>query len=70
MKTIMNLRFQVAAVWNGKEALEYLLQPSNPRPDVILMDVSVQKIVSTVSSNMLTISSAKCRFWMGIERHT
>jgi CheY-like chemotaxis protein len=39
MKTIRNLKFQVSAVWNGKEALEYLLQLSNPRPDIILMDV-------------------------------
>ena len=46
MKTIRNLKFQVSAVWNGKEALEYLLQPSKPRPDIILMDVSAPKLAS------------------------
>lgn len=41
LKTIRKLGFPVQAVWNGKEALDYLQQPptkQNPRPDVILMD--------------------------------
>ncbi|KAI7157282.1 hypothetical protein KC316_g13972, partial [Hortaea werneckii] len=41
LKTIRKLGFSVLAVWNGKEALDYLQQPPSeqyPRPDVILMD--------------------------------
>ncbi|KAI6853657.1 hypothetical protein KC323_g9236 [Hortaea werneckii] len=41
LKTIRKLGFAVSAVWNGKEALDYLQQPPSeqyPRPDVILMD--------------------------------
>ncbi|KAI7408692.1 hypothetical protein KC336_g13021 [Hortaea werneckii] len=41
LKTIRKLGFSVSAVWNGKEALDYLQQPPSeqyPRPDVILMD--------------------------------
>ena len=44
IKTIKKLHFSVSAVWNGQEALEYLMQPespSHPRPDVILMDVQM-----------------------------
>jgi PAS domain S-box-containing protein len=43
MKTIKKLGFPVQAVWNGKEALEYLQHPSKerPRPDIILMDVQM-----------------------------
>ncbi|KAK5116305.1 hypothetical protein LTR85_009277 [Meristemomyces frigidus] len=44
LKTISKLGFPVQAVWNGKEALDYLQQPSSkehPRPDVILMDVQM-----------------------------
>jgi CheY-like chemotaxis protein len=43
LKTIKKLGFPVKAVWNGKEALDYLQNPSNdqPRPDVILMDVQM-----------------------------
>lgn len=36
--------FSVNAVWNGQQALDYLLQeptPQNPRPDIILMDVQM-----------------------------
>jgi CheY-like chemotaxis protein len=42
-KTIKKLGFPVQAVWNGKEALEYLQRPSKeqPRPDIILMDVQM-----------------------------
>ncbi|MCJ1437566.1 hypothetical protein MMC27_006953 [Xylographa pallens] len=44
LKTIKKLGFSVSAVWNGKEALEYLLQPASedhPKPDIILMDVQM-----------------------------
>ncbi|KAL1583827.1 hypothetical protein WHR41_07201 [Cladosporium halotolerans] len=43
IKTIRKLGFPVTAVWNGKEALEYLRSPSkdHPPPDVILMDVQM-----------------------------
>ncbi|KAI4957605.1 hypothetical protein J4E86_004744 [Alternaria arbusti] len=44
LKTIKKLHFSVNAVWNGQEALEYLMQefgPSHPRPDIILMDVQM-----------------------------
>lgn len=40
LKTIKKLGFPAKAVWNGKEAIDYLQNPSkdNPRPDVLLMD--------------------------------
>lgn len=43
LKTIKKLGFPAHAVWNGKEALEYLQHPSEqqPRPDIILMDVQM-----------------------------
>lgn len=44
LKTIKKLKFSVSAVWNGQEALEYLMQPNSPthpRPDIILMDVQM-----------------------------
>ncbi|KAM0712220.1 hypothetical protein Q7P37_011314 [Cladosporium fusiforme] len=43
IKTIRKLGFPVTAVWNGKEALDYLSHPSKeqPPPDVILMDVQM-----------------------------
>ncbi len=43
LKTIKKLGFPVKAVWNGKEALDYLQNPSadQPLPDVILMDVQM-----------------------------
>ncbi|PFH55975.1 hypothetical protein XA68_17249 [Ophiocordyceps unilateralis] len=43
-KTIGKLGFQATAVWNGKEALDYLLDTSkgrNAKPDIILMDVQM-----------------------------
>jgi CheY-like chemotaxis protein len=43
LKTIKKLNFSVQAVWNGKEAVDYLSQDfsaQHPRPDLILMDVS------------------------------
>lgn len=44
LKTIKKFGFSVNAVWNGKEALDYLLQdpsPNHPKPDIILMDVQM-----------------------------
>ncbi|KAL8663935.1 MAG: hypothetical protein Q9202_003484 [Teloschistes flavicans] len=43
-KTIKKFGFSVNAVWNGQEALDYLVaEPSSthPRPDIILMDVQM-----------------------------
>ncbi|RDA95531.1 hypothetical protein CP533_5431 [Ophiocordyceps camponoti-saundersi (nom. inval.)] len=43
-RTIGKLGFQATAVWNGKEALDYLLDASqgrNAKPDIILMDVQM-----------------------------
>lgn len=37
-KFIKKAKFSVAAVWNGQECLEYLDEPSNPTPAIILMD--------------------------------
>ncbi|KAI9765119.1 MAG: hypothetical protein M1840_007826 [Geoglossum simile] len=47
LKTIRKLHFSVSAVWNGKEALDFLLRSDSPgytRPDVILMDVQMPVI--------------------------
>lgn len=49
MRTIRKLGFQVSAVWNGKEALDYLLasqepNPKHKKPDIILMDVQMPVI--------------------------
>lgn len=44
LKTIKKFGFSVNAVWNGKEALDYLLEApsaSHPKPDIILMDVQM-----------------------------
>lgn len=47
LKTIKKLGFVVSAVWNGKEALDYLLRASQAgpgphlMPDIILMDVQM-----------------------------
>jgi len=43
IKNIRKLGFPVTAVWNGREALSYLLSPSTsqPRPSIILMDVQM-----------------------------
>lgn len=42
LKTIKKLHFSVSAVWNGQEALDYILAAeqdhSVPKPDIILMD--------------------------------
>ncbi|KZF25304.1 hypothetical protein L228DRAFT_66202 [Xylona heveae TC161] len=44
LKTIKKLKFSASAVWNGKQALDYVSQeptPQHPRPDIILMDVQM-----------------------------
>ena len=44
IKTIKKFGFSVNAVWNGQQALDYLLEkpsPSRPRPDILLMDVQM-----------------------------
>ncbi|TVY43914.1 Two-component system protein A [Lachnellula occidentalis] len=46
LKTVRKLGFLVSAVWNGKEALDYLVAadlptPPHPKPDIILMDVQM-----------------------------
>ena len=41
LRTVRKFGFSVNAVWNGREALEYLLEdpsPTHPKPDIILMD--------------------------------
>ncbi|KAH8899319.1 hypothetical protein GQ53DRAFT_790787 [Thozetella sp. PMI_491] len=46
-KTIQKLGFPVTAVWDGKEALEYLTAAKNgkkKKPDIILMDVQMPVI--------------------------
>ncbi|KAG5929477.1 hypothetical protein E4U42_005741 [Claviceps africana] len=47
IKTIQKLGFQVAAAWNGKEALDYMLAAArgqSKKPDMILMDVQMPMI--------------------------
>jgi CheY-like chemotaxis protein len=44
LKTIQKLGFSVNAVWNGQEALDYLLKEptkEHPKPNIILMDVQM-----------------------------
>ena len=44
LRLIKKFGFSASAVWNGKEALDYLLEPTTPdhrSPDVILMDVQM-----------------------------
>lgn len=46
-KTIKKLGFEVSAVWNGKEALDYLIDAQgggSRKPDIILMDVQMPVI--------------------------
>ena len=49
LKTVRKLGFVAVAVWNGKEALDYLLAADSPdiphpKPDIILMDVQMPVI--------------------------
>ena len=44
LRLIRKFGFSVSAAWDGKEALDYLLEPTtpdHPKPDVILMDVQM-----------------------------
>lgn len=58
IKTIRKLGFKVTAVWNGKEALDYLLAAQSPesqqkKPDIILMDVQMPVIDGYRATHML-----------------
>ncbi|CAG8954862.1 hypothetical protein HYFRA_00008548 [Hymenoscyphus fraxineus] len=54
-RNIRRLGFSVTAVWNGLEALSYLRQPSSsqPRPDIILMDVQMPVMDGYEATNHL-----------------
>ncbi|KFA54913.1 hypothetical protein S40293_02298 [Stachybotrys chartarum IBT 40293] len=46
-RTIGKLGFQVTAMWNGREALDYIIRATkgeHPKPDIILMDVQMPVI--------------------------
>ncbi|KAI9680186.1 MAG: hypothetical protein M1829_001423 [Trizodia sp. TS-e1964] len=56
VRTIQKLFFSVSAVWNGKEALDYLMMepsPSHPQPDIILMDVQMPVIDGYRATHLL-----------------
>ncbi|KAJ5037345.1 uncharacterized protein L3040_007521 [Drepanopeziza brunnea f. sp. 'multigermtubi'] len=58
LKTIRKLGFAVSAVWNGKEALDYVLasdsrHPPQPKPDIILMDVQMPIIDGYRATHLL-----------------
>ncbi|KAK6088826.1 hsp90-like protein [Seiridium cupressi] len=55
-KTIKKLGFKVDAVWNGKEALEYLessQEGKQTKPDIILMDVQMPVIDGYKATHIL-----------------
>ncbi|ROW10855.1 hypothetical protein VPNG_05386 [Cytospora leucostoma] len=55
-KTIKKLGFSVSAVWNGKDALEYLIHAQggqNIKPDIILMDVQMPVIDGYKATHLL-----------------
>lgn len=57
-KTIKKLGFDVSAVWNGKEALDYLIgarDGQQRKPDIILMDVQMP-IIDGKSPSLLAIT--------------
>ncbi|CAG8973571.1 hypothetical protein HYALB_00008272 [Hymenoscyphus albidus] len=58
-RNIRRLGFSVTAVWNGLEALSYLRQPSSsqPRPDIILMDVQMPVMDGYEATNHLRTKS-------------
>lgn len=56
LKTIQKLSFKVEAVWNGKEALEYLeaaQEGKKAKPDIILMDVQMPVIDGYKATHIL-----------------
>ncbi|KAL2063438.1 hypothetical protein VTL71DRAFT_5243 [Oculimacula yallundae] len=58
LKTIKKLGFEVSAVWNGKEALDYVLDADSPdaqhrEPDIILMDVQMPIIDGYRATHLL-----------------
>ncbi|XMA18471.1 hypothetical protein WAI453_011262 [Rhynchosporium graminicola] len=58
LKTIRKLGFAVSAVWNGKEALDYVLDADSPdalqrEPDIILMDVQMPIIDGYRATHLL-----------------
>ncbi|KAG4443611.1 hypothetical protein IFR05_000888 [Cadophora sp. M221] len=58
LKTIKKLGFEVSAVWNGKEALDYVLEADSPKaphgePDIILMDVQMPIIDGYRATHLL-----------------
>ena len=47
LKTIKKLGFSTNAVWNGQEALNYLVKdftPDHPKPDILLMDCQMPEL--------------------------
>jgi CheY-like chemotaxis protein len=55
-KTIKKLGFSVSAAWNGREALDYLMaaqQGTQPKPNIILMDVQMPVIDGYKTTHLL-----------------
>jgi len=56
VKTIKKLGFSVNSVWDGQQALDYLIQEptaEHPRPDIILMDVQMPVLDGYRATQML-----------------
>ncbi|KAI9049423.1 hypothetical protein LZ554_006457 [Drepanopeziza brunnea f. sp. 'monogermtubi'] len=65
IKNIRKLGFPVTAVWNGREALSYLLSPSRlrPRPAIILMDVQMPVMDGYEATRILRTAAEYARDW-------